>query len=142
MVTIHEFWVIFRELPFKLKMGLVGPILMFLPSLNILLIFPIVFNYSIIPKIEKRVGTKIKWPSLIYLYPFGGFFMPSGLTAKSIFRAYLRYKFRGYTGEARGVLGNMGYSVKVMTKFELSMSLLVFFNCLLIIIGCVFTLIF
>jgi hypothetical protein len=142
MVTIHDFWIVFKALPLYLEIGLIGAILFFVPAINTLLIFPIVFKYYIIPNIEKRLGTKIvTWPVLMYAYALGRFTLPSALTAKSIFRAYLRYKFQGYSGEARGVLSNLGYSIKIMTKFEIVMSFLVQLNFLSAVIAGIIALI-
>lgn len=108
--------------------------------INGLLLFPVIFNYYIIPKIEKRIKQKIVFDSLNYRFLkknfiFGKFLASYAEISLFILLKYLIAKFEGYFRFVsikyfmwkfrKCSLQEINYNIESASKFEIFMSLLV-----------------
>lgn len=122
---------IIKEGPLKLKILLICSVLVFTSTLNLLLIFPIIFNKFIIPNIEKKKRKKIIYPIFLNYIVFGMTMYRYILVARSISQAYLLYIFKGASNlkqKMDGVLAPLQYKISDASKFDVVMSCLVFLN--------------
>jgi hypothetical protein len=99
--------------------------------LNMLITFPIIFNFFIIPKIEARVGRKLEFNSLVYcmLPKFLGVWIGKHFDiACSIFSFKLLGKL---PRRAEYTLNKGDYDIGAVSRFEVVMSFLDVLNGLL-----------
>lgn len=86
-------------------------------------IMPIVFNFFVIPKIEKRIRKKLTFPFKLYnTYPFGKYFGKHFEIAFYIFLKFLRINREPPTF-ALSKTNNVEYDIKNASKFEIVVSI-------------------
>lgn len=133
---IFVFMYVYDRMPFSMMVILLAGFFTFFAVFNGTVIFPIVYNYFLIPKLEKRIGKRIVWPSMLKYIVFGRFMCPSGLVARDTLMLYFKYKFKGYKGLLKnGVLKDVGYTIDSATKSEIRWSILLHLNMLICAIG-------
>lgn len=105
-------------------------------GINTLIIFPIIFNCFIIPKIEKKVGQKLEFISASYIFVSTYYYLIGGEVlgkyceiAMYIVIKYLASKFgKKLNNKSRNALQSINYDIKRASRFELVMSFAVFLN--------------
>ncbi len=113
--------------------------------INSLIILPIIFNFFVIPNIEKRLGKKLEFSRFIYWGKSSIWFSAHLDIGHSIFAKYLIWKIWGKVrvGNPKVVyaLYQLNYDIREASKFEIIMSFWTTLNSLLffaVIIGICF----
>ena len=133
------------EQPLIYQLGLYIILLLVLCSIIALVIFPLIFNYIIIPRIEERLGAKIvSWGYIVEMRPLGRIYMKYMVVASSVLIQTVLLKFfknsdmlikkSNKNASWTFDLAKANYDVRQATKFEIVMSFLALANILLCII--------
>lgn len=117
--------------------------LLFFVGLNSMVILPIIFNFFIIPNIEKRVGVGLKYGSVsyimmsTYLWVLGGKYICRYLdVAPYIFVELVRWKLRiPLKINILSSLFKINYKVEEAPKFEVFMGIYCFINTFLFVVA-------
>lgn len=93
---------------------------------NAFILWPI-FNYYLIPRIEKKIGVKLMYADLYNYIPCGVGFIPPFEISFYITGRYLAWKFKGDrglpTGQREYALKKVSYTIDKMSKKEILLSL-------------------
>ena len=106
---------------------------------NLLVICPIIFDFFIIPKIERRLRENLKYKLTIYNWQvFARWFVPPIDIAPTIFCQYLIWKFKkqapkNSNSSMLSALKQSSYDVSKASRFEIIMSFFVMFNIVIFI---------
>ena len=88
--------------------------------------FPIIYNFFIIPSIEKKVGKKLGYHPFLSLSPWGKLInRPLEISAyiRNRYKAFKKYNEIGLpAGYNSFSLKQVGYTINMMSKFEIFMS--------------------
>ncbi len=105
--------------------------------INFFIILPIIFKFIIIPKIEKRIGEKLKYLMSIYRWQiFSSWFVPPADVGFTISIQYFIWKIKkrppgklwGYNENTNFALQRVNYDVRQASRLEISMSFLAMAN--------------
>lgn len=138
ILYVKSFIQIISNLPIRIEIGFILAITTILGVIYVLVISPIVFNYMIIPKIERKIGKKLEYHPLCD-YVFLGKWMCRQLEiAMYIFNRMLALIFENDYGLPkycnRFGLKKAGYTIKMASKCEIIMSfVLIFVNAIIIL---------
>jgi hypothetical protein len=108
----------------------------------IVLFFPPIFNFIIIPRIEKKLGKKLQFPSIHYrIVPSNRYFAKSLDISLYIVIKYITYKITKNPDECRLLdksklaLKYANYPITMASRFEIVMSFIVIIDTLLCIVS-------
>lgn len=124
------FFYIFNVMAVPDRITFISAFFALLAMFNGVITFPVLYNYFLIPRIEKKFGKKIDcYTSFTKYIGFGRFMCPAGFVAKDVLRLYFKKIFQGYDGILKkGVLKDIGYTINSATKLDIIMSFLLYFN--------------
>lgn len=95
-------------------------------------IFPLVCEFYIVPRIEEKVGKKLGYSYILNLVPFGKYFNRNIEISSYILDRYYAFKKRGERsvpfGKERFSLKHVGYTIDMVSKPELIFAFLVSIN--------------
>lgn len=129
-------------MPLRQRLRTIIAFLCFFAVINSMLIFPIIFNYLLIPKIEKRIGQKLNFCLAMYNgYLFGKFFCRYIEIMYSILILYFRFKLTRNPKDKKlasfFALGQIDYQISTASPFEIIMSFLGLINAFVLLSGIV-----
>jgi len=106
-------------------------------AIFMLTLLPLMFWIFVVPKIENRVGHKLKFHPQYEITPFGKYFVGPVELGCTIALMYLNFKIFNDTVKIKfdktRALANANYDVKTASKIELIMSFVCFFCMILFI---------
>ena len=124
-----------------------------LSSFLIICIFPLIFNYLIIPRVEERLGKRFdRWGVALEIQPFGKSRLKYVIFSTVVVSQYLLIKFsknpdlmiKKFNGKTSNVadLTEANFDVRASKKTEIFLSFMTIFNILLWIFSVAIMLIF
>lgn len=125
-----DFWKdFFTSMPLSLMLGLIWFLSGFI---IILIVYPILYNFFVIPKIEKRVGKKLEYGTPLYILCSNYFWIFGGKSLAKyldlipyIFIQYINWKFRvNRKIDPWSCLFKVGYDIRKASKLEIVTTLL------------------
>lgn len=138
MITTHEiiyvlYKMLFNPNSFKEWIETVSALIFIITTINVCIIIPVIFNFFVIPNIEKRYCKKLKYAKDIYqLYPkflYKNVDIATYIVACcSIFAGKILNRKRDYS---RYALYEINYTKENATKFEIIMSFFSIINLFL-----------
>jgi len=140
MTNNLEAWMFaFGEIPLNKRIAFISGIIMFASAIYVSVISPIIFNYIIIPGIEKKIGKQLDLhPLLSYIF-LGEWMCRQNEIAIYLINRYLAMRFKNDRGLPkyclRFGLRKAGYTIDMSTKFEIIMSFLLVMVFIIIIIS-------
>jgi len=143
MINVDAIFWAFEQMPMQMKVSFVAALLVLFGIFYGTVISPIIFNFFLIPGIEKRLRKTLQY-DFLYNYIFlSRWIIPQNEIALYIVRRYVALIFKGEHGlpekRNRFALKKAGYTIDMATKFEIIMSFLWLLNVLTIIIGGIIT---
>ncbi len=137
-------WV-FGQMPLKMEVGFIFALLMFVGMFYFSVISPIIFNYFLIPKIEKKIGKKLDYhPFIDYIF-LGKWMCRQEEIALYLINRYWAMKFKGDYGLPkyclRFGLKKAGYTINMASKLEIVMSFLLLVSTVVTVISAIIALI-
>lgn len=113
-------------------------LMMIFSALYLVLIAPIVFNYFIIPKIEKKIGSKLEFINWYEFYLFGKFSFRFAEIVSYIIIKYIALKLKKDPHKikinSKMALMKINYDIKEASSIEIVMSFLTIISGLLFFI--------
>lgn len=126
----------FEVMPLKDRVGFISAVFMFFGAFYMLVISPIIFNFYLIPNIEKRIGKYLRYDPLWGYMFLGMWMMPAFEVSGYIVRRYFALVFKGEHGlpekRNRFALKKIGFTIDMATKFEIIMSFAYIINVIII----------
>lgn len=134
LYVIEQIIIYFLHLPAKEKILWITSLILIFSAINIIIISPVVFNYVIIPKIEKKLGTKLKFKTIYDFFLFGNFSYRFLEVAIYIFLRYFFLKINpNYVWKYKNTaLAKVNYDVRNASRLEIAMS---FYSIISMILG-------
>lgn len=108
----------------------------FFSGFNFFITFPIFFHFLILPKIEKRIGKKLEYRSVLYKFQIFSqwVYPPIDIARGVVWRCFCWIFFKKVEGRFEysninsSPLVRVGYDVRQASKFEIVISFLSFLN--------------
>jgi len=116
-----------KELPLKVELIFIFSMLFVITAILDLIIFPVIFNFYLIPKIEKKLGIRLIFnPILNGHTPFCWFMSKKSQVSTYIANRYIAWKLHKDSGLPLGFNGfalkYAGYTIKMASKSEIFLS--------------------
>lgn len=106
--------------------------ILFFTVINLIFTLPIIFNFFIVPKIEKEIGEKLDFNKGYNIVPFWGFMCRYMYVTDYFLKKYFKTKMRlADYSPFEGV----NYDINCATKFQIIMCFIAFFTFILLIIS-------
>jgi hypothetical protein len=129
----------------NIEIAFIFSVLMFLMGFYMTIVSPIIFNYFIIPKIEKKLGHKIGHHPLLDGIFIGKWMYGDIEIAMYICNRFFAYIIRGDRGLPkfcnRYALKKANYTIDMMSKIEIFMSIVLMLSGIALVICAVIALI-
>ena len=100
-----------------------------------LIFFSLIFNYKVIPRIEKRLSEKLEFKYFPGYYLFPKFMHPLGYWAD--IGGYIVWSYLWHVPKKREgqyALHYINYNIKDASRFEIVMSFLAIFTCIMVFV--------
>ena len=132
------------QMPFGMRVGFISSVIMLLLGIYIVNISPLIFNYYLIPRIEKKIGRKLIPHPLLKNIAFGKWMFHQNEIAVYLINRYYAFKFKGDRGLPkycnRFDLKKAGYTIDMASRAEIFFSFLWLFSIVVVCICAVIVL--